>query len=69
MKRHAHRKLGLSLPPLAPATAAWLVDLCGQLQHHILQSYGAAIEAHWAATEPEQLITGQLEQPRPPRSR
>ena len=56
----------LSLPPLEPATAAWLLDLCGQLQHAILQAYGDELEAYWTATSPEQRIEGPLVPPRRP---
>lgn len=52
--------LELSLPPLDGATAAWLVELCGQLQNALWQAYGDEIEAHWTATEPEQPIYGDL---------
>jgi len=34
------RRIELSFPALEPATAAWLLDLCGQLQHAILGAYG-----------------------------
>lgn len=52
--------LELSLPPLDGATAAWLVDLCGQFQNALWQAYGDEIEAHWTTTEPEQPIYGDL---------
>jgi len=58
----------LRLAPLDGATAAWLLDFCGQLQQAIWRTYGDEIEAHWAATEPEQLIYGRL-QPPPSRKR
>ncbi len=69
MSLDTNRKLSLPLPPLTPATAAWLIDLCGQLQHHIFQTYGAEVEAYWAATQPHQLITGNSQKPRPRRPR
>ena len=50
----------LRLPPLDGATAAWILDLCGQLQTAIWRAYGDDIEAHWAATEPGQPIYGRL---------
>ena len=58
----------LRLPPLDGATAAWLLDLCGQLQRAIWLAYGDEVEAHWMATEPDQLIYGRL-QPRPVKKR
>jgi hypothetical protein len=59
------RWLNLKLPPLDGPTAAWLLDLCGQLQAALWRDYGDAIEAHWSATEPDQPIYGHLQ----PRSR
>jgi hypothetical protein len=53
----------LWLPPLDGATAAWLLDFCGQLQQVVWRAYGDEIEAHWEATEPEQLIYGRLQPP------
>ena len=53
----------LRLPPLGGATAAWLLGLCGQLQTAIWRAYGAEIEAHWTATEPDQPIYGRLASP------
>ena len=54
------RDLILRLGPLDAATAAWMLDLCGHLQQAIWSTYGEEIEAHWAATEPDQLIYGHL---------
>ena len=54
------RDLVLRLPPLDPPTAAWLLDFCGHLQQAIWRAYGDEIEAHWAATEPDQPIHGHL---------
>ena len=48
--------LVLRLGPLDAATATWLLDFCGHLQQAIWRAYGEEIEAHWAATEPEQPI-------------
>lgn len=45
------------------ATAAALVDLCGQLQVALWRVYGAEIEEHWSATEPGQIIYGPLRPP------
>jgi hypothetical protein len=56
--------LVLSLPPLDGASAAWLLDLCGRLQEALWRQYGAQIEAHWAATEPDQPIYGPLQRQR-----
>ncbi len=53
--------LTLNLPPLDGATAAWLLDLCGQLQFTLWRRYGAEIEAHWTTTEPDQPIYGHLQ--------
>ena len=58
----------LRLPPLDGATAAWILDLCGQLQTALWRAYGDEIEAHWIATEPGQPIYGRLPS-RAPRSR
>jgi hypothetical protein len=52
--------------PLNGATAALLVDLCGQLQEALWRVWGAEIEKHWLATEPAQPIYGPL---RPPSKR
>jgi len=52
--------LVLRLPSLDAATAAWILDLCGQLQTAIWRAYGDEIEAHWTATEPGQPIYGRL---------
>ncbi len=52
------RDLVLRLGPLDAATAASILDLCGHLQQAIWRAYGDEIEAHWAATEPEQPIYG-----------
>lgn len=52
--------LSLRLPPLDGATAAWLLDLCGHLQRELWHEYGAEIEAHWSATEPDQPLYGRL---------
>jgi hypothetical protein len=53
-------ELHLRLESLDAATAAWVLDFCGQLQQAIWRAYGDEIEAHWAATEPEQPICGRL---------
>ena len=58
------KRIELNLPALEPATAAWLLDLSGQLQHAILQAYGDQLEAYWTATSPEQRIEGPLVAPR-----
>jgi hypothetical protein len=55
-----HRDFGLRLGPLDAATAAWVLDFCGHLQQAIWRTYGDQIEAHWAATDPEQPIDGPL---------
>jgi len=55
----------LRLGPLDAATAAWSLDFCGHLQQGIWRAYGDEIEAHWAATEPDQPIYGPLS-PTPP---
>ncbi len=52
------RDLVLRLGPLD--AAASILDLCGHLQQAIWRAYGDEIEAHWAATEPEQPIYGRL---------
>jgi hypothetical protein len=54
------RNLVLRLGPLDAATAAWILDLCGQLQQSIWREYADEIEAHWAATDPGQPIYGRL---------
>jgi len=56
-------ELHLRLPPLDGATAAWILDLCGQLQAALWRSYGDEIEAHWLVTEPDQPIHGRLSRP------
>jgi len=58
------RPLVLRLPPLDGPTAAWLLDLCGQLREALWREYGDEIEAHWAAKEPGQPIYGRLRDPR-----
>lgn len=58
------RPIVLRLPPLDGPTAAWLLDLCGQLQAALWQDYGDVIEAHWRATEPGQPIYGRLQDSR-----
>jgi hypothetical protein len=50
------RRIQLSLPHLDGATAATLLDLCGQLQVVLWRVYGDEIEAYWTATDPEQPI-------------
>lgn len=60
MSQPPRRALTLRLPPLDGATAAWLLDLCGQLQAMLWREYGDQIEAHWTATEPDQSICGRL---------
>lgn len=59
----------LRLPPLDGPTAAWLVALCCQLEAAIWKAYGAEIEAHWTATDPDQPIYGPLQQPTPKKRR
>jgi hypothetical protein len=54
------RDFVLRLGPLDAATAAWVLDFCGHLQQAIWRAYGDEIEAHWAATDPEQPISGRL---------
>jgi hypothetical protein len=61
-------RIVLRLPPLDGPTAAWILDLCGQLQSVLLQTYGDEIEAHWTATEADQPIYGRLQQT-PPKKR
>jgi hypothetical protein len=56
--------ISMPLPPLDIAPAAWLLDLCCQLQSILWRTYGAELEAHWTATEPGQLIYGPLPKPR-----
>lgn len=68
MRTKARPNLTFSLPQLDGATAAWILELCGQLQTAIWRAYGDEIEAHWTATEPDQPIYGPL-QPTPPRKR
>jgi hypothetical protein len=63
MSAKSPQRLTLSLPALDGATAAWILDLCGQLQTAIWRAYGAEIEAHWTATEPGQPIYGRLARP------
>ena len=63
------RDFVLRLEPLDAATAAWVLDFCGHLQHAIWRAYGDEIEAHWAATDPEQPISGRLPPPTPSKKR
>jgi hypothetical protein len=63
MSAKEHRDLVLRLGPLDAATAAAVLALCGHLQQAIWRTYGEQIEAHWAATDPEQLIYGPLAPP------
>lgn len=58
------RPIVLRLPPLDGPSAAWLLDLCGQLQATLWRQYGDEIEAHWRATEPGQPIHGRLQDSR-----
>jgi hypothetical protein len=58
--KRRERIVTLNLPPLEPATASWLFDLCGQLQHELLQKYGDELEPYWTATEPGQRTSGPL---------
>ncbi len=60
MRPTDHHDLVLRLGPLDAATAARLLELCGHLQQAIWRAYGDEIEAHWAATDPEQPIYGPL---------
>ena len=57
------RDLGFVLrpPPLDGATAAWIFDLCGQLQRALMQAHGEQMEAHWTGTEPDQPLYGRLQ--------
>jgi hypothetical protein len=59
------RPVALRLPPLDGPTAAWLIDLCGQLQAALWREYGAEVEAHWRATVPAQPIYSSLQDCRP----
>ena len=59
------RRIEISLPHLDGATAATLLDLCGQLQVVLWRVCGDEIEAYWAATDPAQPI----EAPSPGRRR
>jgi hypothetical protein len=52
------RRITLSLPHLDGATAALLLDLCGQLQVVLWRVYGDEIDAYWSATDPEPPIYG-----------
>ena len=63
----AQRDSGLVLrpPPLDGPTAAWIFDLCGQLQAALLRVHGDEMEAYWTTTEPGQPLYGRLQ----PRSR
>jgi hypothetical protein len=59
--RELQRGRNLSFPlRLDGATAAALLDLCGQLSHALLREWGDEIEAHWTDTDPDQLIYGPL---------
>ena len=60
MSATTHRDFVLRLAPLDAATAAWVLDFCGHLQQAIWRAYGDEIDAHWAATDPEQPISGPL---------
>jgi hypothetical protein len=60
------RPVDLNLPPLDGPTAAWLIELCGQLQAALWREYGDEIDAHWRATVPAQPIYGTLQDSRPP---
>lgn len=59
---HRLRAITLRLP-LDGASAAVLLDLCGQLQLALWRAYGAEIEDHWRTTEPDQPIYGPLQPP------
>jgi hypothetical protein len=59
------RDFVLRLGPLDARTAASILDFCGHLQQAIWHAYGDEIEAHWAASEPDQPIYGPLS-PTPP---
>ena len=54
------RGLNLRLPPLTPATAAALWDLCGLLQQAIWREYGAELDQHWQEVEPDRIIYGSV---------
>jgi hypothetical protein len=54
------RRIVFSLPHLDGATAATLLELCGQLQVALWRIYGDEIEAYWTETDPEQPIYGPL---------
>ena len=54
------RSLNLRLPPLTPATAAALWDLCGFLQQAIWREYGEELEKHWQEVEPDKVIYGSV---------
>ena len=56
----------IRLRPPDAASAAWLLDLCGNLQQAVWRAYGDEIEAHWGIDEPQQPIYGSP-QPRPPK--
>jgi hypothetical protein len=47
------RDAGLVLrpPPLDGATAAWIFDLCGQLQSALLDVHGDEMDAYWTSAE------------------
>lgn len=62
-------RLQLHLPPLDIATVAWLFDVCGQLSHILLQTYGDELEAYWTRTEPSQKLKGPLSPPAGRRAR
>lgn len=68
MNSGPRRPLTIPLPSLDGPTAAWLVEVCGHLQHALWLAYGDQIEAHWTATQPGQPIYGPL-QSRTPRKR
>lgn len=65
----SQQRVRIELPTLDIATVAWLVDVCGQLAHVLLQRYGDELEAYWAAAEPGHPITGPLRPSRTPRAR
>jgi hypothetical protein len=65
VKDNKEPQVVLRLPPLEPATAAWLIALCGHLQNAIWQTYGDELEAYWTATQPQQQIYGPLQPARP----
>ena len=60
MSATTHRDFVLRLGPIDAATAAWVLDFCGHLQHAIWRAYGDEIDAHCAATDSEQPIYGPL---------